>query len=329
MPNSSIVPSLYKIAVHCSISNIESTCAEKTLTDQAIPLFFNPAAGRGRTGRRVTAISGILEANGIAHTPIGSREPGHIETLVRDAINEGHRRLLVAGGDGSVHEAVNGILQSGCDVEFGVIPTGTGNDFAKASSIPLYWEHAAILLADRISSGSPGRQIDAGRCNDRYFANGAGIGFDAKVSRIARDINLPIGDLVYLLAVFRGVWDGIATPHITMQFGDESFDGALTLASFSNGPWIGGMFHIAPMAHNDDGLLDLVYAKAVTRRRIMSLLPKIMRGTHLGEPEVNWSPIKKCELVADAPVPSHLDGEIQPLQTHFSIEVLSGALRLL
>ncbi len=299
------------------------------MTNQAIPLFFNPVAGRGRTGRRAASVSAILDANGIAHTAIASQEPGHLEALVLGAINDGQRKILVAGGDGSIHEAVNGILRSGHEVEFGVIPTGTGNDFAKACSIPLSWEDAATLLADRISSGSPGRQIDAGRCNERFFANGAGIGFDAKVSRISHSINLPIGDLVYLLAVFRGIWDGIATPHVSLRFGDERFEGALTLASFSNGPWVGGMFHIAPMAKNDDGLLDLVYVKAVTRRRIMSLLPKIMQGTHLDAPEVDWKAIRKCELTADAPVPSHLDGEIQPLQTQFSIEVLSGALRLL
>ena len=140
---------------------------------------------------------------------------------------------------------------------------------------------------------------------------------------------LPIGDFVYLLAVFRGLWEGIATPDVSIRFGDSSFDGALTLANFANGPWVGGMFHIAPMARNDDGLLDLVFAEAVTRRRIMRLLPKILQGTHIDEPEVTWSPIRKCELVATEPVPSHLDGEIQPLQTHFSIEILSGALRLL
>ena len=176
------------------------------MTDQAIPLFFNPTAGRGRARRLVPAISSILDANGISHNPVASREPGDIEALVVSAIDEGHRQLLIAGGDGSVHEAVNGILRSGVDVEFGVIPIGTGNDFAKASSIPLYWEDAATLLADRMCGGSKGRQIDAGRCNDRYFANGAGIGFDARISRIAQSIRLPIGDFVYLLAVFRGLW---------------------------------------------------------------------------------------------------------------------------
>ncbi len=292
-------------------------------------MLFNPTAGRGRAGRRVSTVSSILDANGISHTPIASRKRGDIESLVLSAIDEGHQRLLVAGGDGSVHEAVNGILRSGREVEFGVIPIGTGNDFAKASSIPLYWEDAVTLLADRINSGTPGRQIDAGRFNDRYFANGAGIGFDAKVSRIARDIRLPIGDLVYLLAVFRAIWDGIATPEVSIKYGDSNFEGPLTLVSFSNGPWIGGMFHMAPMARNDDGMLELVYAKAVSRRRIMTLLPKIMQGTHLDEPEVFSSSFRKCEIVSASPVPSHLDGEIQPLQTKFSVEILSSALRLL
>ncbi len=299
------------------------------LKNHDIPLFYNPTAGRGRGVRRAAAISKALDANGIPHTPVASREVGDIEELILTAINEGCRKLLVAGGDGTVHEAVNGILRSGCNVEFSVIPVGTGNDFCKACSIPLHWEDAVTLLADRMNSGTPGRQIDAGRFNDRYFANGAGIGFDAKVSRISRSIRLPIGDLVYVLGVFRGLWDGIATPSVSIRSEDWSFEGPLTLASFCNGPWVGGLFHIAPMARNDDGVLDLVVAEAVTRRRVIRLLPKIMQGQHTHEPEVKLRQIRKCEVVAEEPLPSHLDGEIQPLQKNFSIEILAGALRLL
>lgn len=294
-----------------------------------VPLIFNPTAGRGRAGRHAATISASLAANGVPNTPIPSRAVGDVEQITTDAISEGHRRVIVAGGDGSIHEAVNGVLIADRTVELGVIPIGTGNDFAKASSIPLHWEHATSLLMDRLSSGAPARPIDVGRCNDRYFANGAGIGFDAKVSAIARDIHLPIGDLVYLIAVFRAMRDGIVTPTLTMTYGDEIFEGALTLANFSNGPWVGGMFHIAPSAQNDDGMLDMIYAEPVTRRRIIALLPKIMRGKHLSEPEVHAYSIRKCDVVADAPMISHLDGEIQPLQTHFSIEILASALLLL
>jgi diacylglycerol kinase (ATP) len=300
-----------------------------TLGQQNIPLFFNPTAGRGRGGRAATSISAALDGQGIAHTLVASRHPGDMEELIVTAIGEGHRKLLVAGGDGSVHEAVNGILGTDQEVEFGVIPVGTGNDFAKACSIPLHLNDAVSLLADRINSGAPSRQIDAGRFNDRYFANGAGIGFDAKVSQIASRIQLPIGDLVYLLAVFRCMWSGIATPEVSLTFGDKQFEGTLTLASFSNGPWVGGMFHMAPQAANDDALLDLVYAEAVTSWRLLGLIPKIIKGTHLNEPEVKSSTVSTCEVIAAAPVPSQLDGENQALQTHFKIEVLAGALHLL
>lgn len=317
------------IGPHCSISDIEPSDSQATMDHHGIPLFINPTAGRGRAGREAALMSEILNSHGIAHTPVASRHPGDMEDLVFAAVTEGQRKLLIAGGDGSVHEAVNGILRTNEKVEFGVIPVGTGNDFAKACSIPLHWTDAVTLLAQRMKSGAHSRQIDAGRFNDRFFANGAGIGFDAKVSRISSSIKLPIGDFVYLLGVFRAMWDGIATPELSLAFGDTRFDGKLTLAGICNGPWVGGMFHLAPNAANDDGVLDLVYAEAVSRWRILGLIPKIIRGTHLAEPEVTRSPITKCKIVASAPVPSHLDGEIQEMQTEFNIEILAGALHLL
>ena len=103
----------------------------------------------------------------------------------------------------------------------------------------------------------------------------------------------------------------------------------MTLANVSNGEWVGGMFHIAPGAKNDDGALDLICAGPVSRLRILSLLPKLIQGTHIHEPEITRANIRKCEIVAASAVPSHLDGEVQPLQTRFEIEVLEGALRLL
>lgn len=291
--------------------------------------MFNPTAGRGRAGRLAAAISASLSVSGVPNEAIASRAAGDLEKITAKLIGEGHRRLVVAGGDGSVHEAVNGILANDPTVELGVIPIGTGNDFAKASSIPLHWEHAAALLADRISSGAPARPVDAGRCNDRYFANSAGIGFDAKVSAIAAGIKLPIGDLVYLVAVLRAMRNGIATPKLTMSFGNEIVESELTLASFSNGPWVGGMFHMAPPAQNDDGSLELVYAEPVSRRRLLALVPKILRGRHFDEPEVQTASLRKCEVVVDSPVVSHLDGEIQAPQVRFDIEVSAGAIRLL
>ena len=294
-----------------------------------VPLFINPAAGRGRAGRRLPTIEKLLNDGGVEVDVRQSAAMGDIEQQVQTAIEEGASRIIIAGGDGSVHEAVNGIMKAEGSAAFGVVPTGTGNDFAKAAGIPLDWESATCLLADRLASNSTIRRIDAGRMNDRFFANGAGIGFDAKVSRIARDLRWPIGDLVYLVAVFQAMADGIITPHMSISADDFSWNGPLTLANISNGPWVGGMFHIAPMADNADGSFDLVIAAPVSGIQILGLLPKLIRGRHLDDTKITHASVRSLSISAAAPVPSHLDGEVQPLGTSFNIELLPAALGLI
>lgn len=299
------------------------------MTAETIHLFLNPTAGRGRAGRRQARIIGLLQRRDLPVELHQSQAVGSLEKQVQNVVDQGATRIVVAGGDGSVYEAVNGIMHSEDKASLGVIPTGTGNDFAKACDIPLNWEHASRLLADRLATGQYVKNIDIGTMNDRFFANGAGIGFDAKVTRIARTYRLPIGDLVYLLAIFRAMVDGIATPRLQISSAGFSWDGPATLASISNGPWIGGMFHIAPMAKNDDGQLELLIVDPVSRRRIVSLLPKLMSGEHLGEPEIRQQAIKTLSVSSSEAVASHLDGEVQPLQQRFEFGVLPSALRLL
>jgi diacylglycerol kinase (ATP) len=299
------------------------------MTPEPIHLFLNPMAGRGRTGRRQDRILELLRDSTLDIQIHQSDALGNLETEVMLHVESGATRVIVAGGDGSIHEAVNGILKSSGHAALGVIPTGTGNDFAKACAIPLNWEHATRLLADRITADESPRKLDVGMFNDRFFANSAGIGFDAKVTRIARSIRLPMGDLVYLLAIFRAMFDGIATPDLDIKAKDFNWQGPLTLAAISNGPWIGGMFHIAPMADNKDGLLELLIAKPVTRRRILSLLPKLMNAEHMQEPEIVHQSVTALTITADVPIPSHLDGEVQALQSEFRISVLPEALHLL
>lgn len=294
-----------------------------------VPLFLNPAAGRRRAGKRAAHIVQLLQQSGVPVELQQSTAVADLERRVFEACTGGTPRIIVAGGDGSIHEAVNGILRAGGKTRLGVIPSGTGNDFAKACDISLDWPRATTALAQRMQSGRPARRIDVGRMNERYFANGAGIGFDARVTKVARSYRWPIGDFVYLLAILRCLADGIATPSVTISAGDLQWQGPLTLASISNGAWIGGMFHIAPMAANNDGTLELMIADPVTRRRILSLLPKLMSGDHVSEREIQHHPVTALTVTAEEPLPSHLDGEVQPLQRHFDIKLLPNALRLL
>ena len=294
-----------------------------------IPLFVNPTAGRGRAGRRLPTIQAMFDAEGIDIDVHQSTAVGDLEEQVLAAARDGAELVIVAGGDGSIHEATNGLMRAGGDCGLAVIPTGTGNDFAKAAEIPLDWQAALRILAERIRSGASLRRIDVGRMNDRYFANGAGVGFDARVTALARAYRWPVGDLVYLFAIFRAMADGIATPAMTIAADGLEWDGPVTLANVSNGPWIGGMFHIAPMAKHADGYLELLIAAPVTRRRIVSLLPKLINGQHMEEPEITHASVTRVVIETDSPVPSHLDGEVGEAATHFDIELLPGVLPLL
>ena len=107
------------------------------------------------------------------------------------------------------------------------------------------------------------------------------------------------------------------------------WEGPLTLANVANGPWVGGMFHIAPMADNSDGTFDLMIAGPVSRTRILTLLPTLMTGKHVGEKDIVHEPVRQLLVEAAEPVLSHLDGELQAPQRRFEISLLPGALRLL
>jgi YegS/Rv2252/BmrU family lipid kinase len=301
------------------------------MQEPPVPLFLNPTAGRGRAGQRLARIEQLFAESGLAITLVPSRAMGDIESQVTDYINAGAKHVIVADGDGSIHEAVNGLLAASTSAALGVIPVGTGNDFAKAAGIPLDWEQATRQLAQRIAAGQPSRKIDVGRMNDRYFANSLGVGFEAKVTRVARTYRWPIGDLVYLLAILRCLIDGVATPEMNIVVdGDERvWRGPVTLASVCNGAWVGGMFHMVPTAKNADGKLDLLIAAPVTRRRALALLPKLLQGTQMQEAEISHRSVQSVVVISATPVESHLDGEVQPLQAQFDIEILPGALDLL
>ena len=109
------------------------------MSSEPVPLFINPAAGRGRARRMLSSIRDLLDASGVPVQLIESTAPGDLEERIFRASASGAARVIIAGGDGSVHEAVNGLLRANRTTALGVIPLWTGNDFAKACSLPLYW----------------------------------------------------------------------------------------------------------------------------------------------------------------------------------------------
>ena len=129
---------------------------------ETVHLFLNPTAGRGRAGKRERRIVELLGGSKLPVELHRSSDVGDLEAKIRRHVEAGQSLIVVAGGDGSVHEAVNGIMAGAGTARLGVIPTGTGNDFAKASDISLDWERATRLLGERIAAGATWRRIDVG-----------------------------------------------------------------------------------------------------------------------------------------------------------------------
>lgn len=304
-------------------------------------LLVNPTAGRG-TGRTLAeSVKASLEEAGVRCGLHYTRAAREAIEIVR-SLAETHDRILVAGGDGTWLEAVNGALTAARRPALGLIPVGTGNDFAKMLGYGNDW-HAAC---QRIGRGRL-RRIDIGRCrfgdspepaasrghdvdSAFYFANGAGIGFDAEVSREAQRIRYLRGNAVYLLALVRTLMLRYATPHVTIEHDEGRLQQTITLVAAANGQCYGGAFRIAPEAAIDDGLLDLVCATGMGRLRILGFLPRILRGKHLESPLVSTFKTRRVAIRSEVPLPLHLDGEVMTNEaTHLEIEILPGALQVL
>lgn len=291
-------------------------------------LIINPAAGRGNGRVLAEQVRDRLRESDVDFEPHYTRAPGEGIELAR-RLSERHATLLVAGGDGSWLEAVNGAMLAPRHPVMGLLPTGTGNDFAKMLGYGNDWREACR----RIAAGRT-RRVDIGCCGydgtgSLYFANGAGIGFDAQVSREARRIRYLRGNAVYLLAVLRTLMLRYATPHVTIEHDQGKLEQSITLVAAANGQCYGGAFHIAPGAAIDSGFLEVVCARGLGRLRILGLLPKVLRGTHLGDPAVTTLRSRRLTIESDVPLPLHLDGEVVSNEaTRLEIEILPGALEV-
>jgi diacylglycerol kinase (ATP) len=203
---------------------------------------------------------------------------------------------------------------------------GSGNDFSKLLNLPQ--QHPAAATR-RMLEAEP-RAVDIGRIGTRYFTNGVGIGFDAQVaiqaSRIRRLRGMPLYGWA-LLKVLRS----LRTPHIRLTLdGRTVLDRPLTLVTVGNGACHGGGFWICPDARPDDGLFDVCVAEAISIPRLLRLLPHVMRGTHVGLPEVQVHRARHVHISSPDPLPMHADGEILGDTLHeVEMELLPGRLTVL
>jgi diacylglycerol kinase (ATP) len=264
-------------------------------------LLVNPGGGRGRTGAHLAELRRLAEHSGAEF--VASRDVADLERLARQAVATGTERLVVAGGDGTIHHAVQALV--GSETILGILPLGSGNDIAGALGLP-----RRLAAAGEVAFAGRPRSIDVGCAGGRYFAGVAGVGFDSEANRYANTIRHLRGGLVYIWAVLR-MLGGFQPPRLSIEVegGEPGFSGRIMLVAFANSPRYGGGMKIAPAALMDDGLLDCVVVREISRLELLRVFPHVFRGTHLRHPAVTMLRAASLRVALDRPLTSYGDGE--------------------
>ncbi len=250
---------------------------------------INPVAGKKKAVKRISQIKRVTEDRGFEAAIYITEGPGDAAAKGERALREGCDIITAVGGDGTVSELANGI--HGCAVAMGVIPAGSGNDFARTLGIPSDFNKAL----DCVLKGST-RTIDIGIVNGRCFINVASVGFDAQVVRETHSIKKRIrGPLAYVLGVFKSL---ISYKPFDMEIetGSERINKQATLVAIANGIYYGGGMKIAPGAVLDDGLLEVYLVEGMSRLKILRLFPLIYSGRHLARPELKHFKARKLSI---------------------------------
>lgn len=298
-----------------------------------VKLILNPMADMGQAWRVANDLRPIVDEHGGADWS-GTVYPTHACELAKQAALEGYDLVIAMGGDGTIHEVIKGLMQAPAEKRpvLGIVPIGSGNDFAYALGIPLQADHALA----RALSGTPS-PVDLGLLTDEhghkeYFDNTVGLGFDTLVSIHSHRLPLLRGFLMYLVAVVQTILLNHDPARMQIEADGQKWEQENLLVAICNAPREGGGFMMAPDAKTDDGLLNYVMIRNVSRPMMFRLLPEVMRGTHGKFPQVKMGTCKKLSLVSDKPLYMHTDGEIF---TSFgsnlksvTFEIVPGALRV-
>ena len=285
-------------------------------------LIFNPAAGRNQAARSLKRLQKLmqgLDANAVLHPTSSS----HGAEQIAGGLKDRQAVVIAAGGDGTVHEVVNGM--AGGRARLGIVPLGGGNDLARSLNIPGDIEEALAVIAANHQT-----KIDLGRLNGRLFVNQVGLGFDADVVRSTLRIPFLRGFPLYLAGLL-GALRRYKNREMSLFFSGESpKKQRVFMVLVCNGEFAGGGFRLAPGARLDDGLLDVYVFEGLTPWEIARHLPKAIKGTHVRLSQVHHSQNDQLRIECPEGSPLQADGEMMSLESKIAeIEVLRQALTVL
>lgn len=284
-------------------------------------LIFNPNAGRGRSRALLEQALAFFRHHNLDVTVLTTERARHATEMVcqlpLDAI------VLSLGGDGTLHEIVNSCIHTGRTV--GILPAGSGDDFAFALGL----ERHNIQQALNVIKQGKTKTVDTANVNGETFVNAFGVGFDADVGygiytapKFLKERN------AYFYSIFATLSKLESIPVNVVIDDKKVFNGPSLLVSTQNGPRTGGSFFFAPDAKPDDGLLDVVIAGDFGRLGTLNILPKVLKGTHVGHPKIKILRGKEVRLEWSRPRPGHMEGELLKPAMTFDIKIQSASLNV-
>lgn len=303
------------------------------MTGHQTKFLVNPSADLGRAWRMVADLSPLVEEFGGADWT-GTVYPTHAISLARQAAEEGYRLVIAAGGDGTVHEVINGLMQVPAEARprLGIVPLGSGNDFAHSVGIN---KNPAEALK-QVFTGQPHRfdlgKFDIGRGKPEYFDNTFGLGFDATVTIRSRRLTWVRGFMMYFVAVLQTIALNHEAPRMHIETDIASWEEETIMFVVCNGPREGGGFSVAPAALQNDGVLNYAAVCHVSRMMMLRLIPEVMRGTHGRFKQVRLGQLHTLRLQSEKPLPIHADGEVIAEfgmnVRNVSVEIVPGAVEI-
>ena len=293
-------------------------------------LIYNPTAGPRKVHAELKRLCSFFEERNWSVELQTTGEPGDAMRMAREAARDRLDAVIVAGGDGTVNEAVNGLV--GSDTALGVLPVGTGNLWAKELRVPTYTLANPLRLQEAargLVNGAP-RTIDVGRVDGHAFLCWASAGLDAQVTTEMepRDRTTKrLGALPYLMAAVLVAQDfhGVQT---TITLDDDVVRGRTLLIMVNNIQQYGGLVEVAPRAKLDDGLLDVFVFEGLGFGYVLRHLVKVLSQRYLEDPNIVHRQAQRIEIRSEETMPVQVDGD--PLgRTPVRMEVVPGALRII
>lgn len=297
-------------------------------------VVVNPHAGRRHVGEEIPELERALRARDLAYTIVRTEAPGDATRFTAEALKGGGRFVVAVGGDGTVHEVVNGMFEDGRlivpDTVLGVVAAGSGCDFVRTFGLPGDATRACLhLTGDNTYPLDIGKVTYTGPEGEglvRYFPNVAEAGLGAAVARRADRLPASLGRGKYF-AAFWLTLAGYRISSVRLRADRKTYEGPALMVVVGNAQYYGGGMKISPRSYPGDGVLDvLVYTGP--KSDSFRLLPKVYRGEHIPHPHIQEYRVRDAlHVEADPPMPLEADGELLGM-TPATFEVIPAAIQM-